>query len=169
MATSTRLAKIIDRSQPGSKRRKPARQLSFPSAGAYRQTLRQVATFLFALERLPYVTEGVAIDLAKVERHDFGSSYVSVELTEYAFRLSQDGSEYIPGVGSDSYSSDNFELEAGGFRNGETEDFREWLEAFRCARGTYSVVNDGDDNIDLSEEGRDDGWERLAKYWTGRP
>lgn len=127
--------------------------------------LRKMAAFLFALERLPYATPGVSIDLAITQRIEGNLSYVSVEVSSDAFRLSMGGSVHTPGVGSDSYSETNFEVEAGGYREGTTEDFEGWLEVFRTTAGSYSFEDLGDDDVDLSEEVPSDGWDRLAAYW----
>ena len=127
--------------------------------------LRQIAVFLFALERLPYASVGVSIDLAITHRIEESFSYVSVEISGDAFRLSTGGSVYSPGVGSDSYSEIRFEIETGGYREGTTEAFAEWLDMFRATHGSYSIENFGDDDIDLTEEAPADGWDRLAAYW----
>ena len=127
--------------------------------------LRKMAAFLFALERLPYATVGVSIDLAITQRVERNLSYVSVEISDDAFRLSTGGSVYSPDVGSDSYSETGFEVETGGYREGTTEAFKEWLEMFRATHGSYSIEDIGDDDIDLTEEAPADGWDRLAAYW----
>jgi hypothetical protein len=126
--------------------------------------LNKVSKFLFALERLPYASPGVSVDLSILERGEGGSSYVSVELTDQVFRLSRGGSEYTPGVGSDSYVNTDVQLETGGFREGSSADFEEWLYAFRNASGSYAIYDNGDD-VELSDQAPGDGWERLANYW----
>jgi len=130
--------------------------------------LRRMAAFLFALERLPYATAGVSMDLAINQRIDGNLSYVSVEIREDSFRLSTGGSVYSPGIGSDSYSETNFEAETGGFRQGATEAFEEWLDMFRAIDGWYSFDDITDYVIDLTEEVPADGWDRLAAYWDSQ-
>ena len=125
--------------------------------------LRKIATFLYALERLPYATPNVALDLAFMERIDENLSYVSVELDEQSFRLATGGSVFSPDVGGDSFSETSFEIETGGFRDGSTEAFNEWLHAFASAGATIEIQ--GDDDADLTEPAPDDGWERLENYW----
>ncbi|MEO6924767.1 MAG: hypothetical protein ABI142_13145 [Bryocella sp.] len=125
-------------------------------------TLRNVAAFLYALERLPYATQEVSLDLALMDRVDGNMSYVSVELDDQAFRLSTGGSVHSPGIGGDSYSQTTFEIELGGFREGTTQDFSDWLDAF-VSGGAIELQGDGD--ADLSTLAPDDGWDRLAKYW----
>lgn len=130
------------------------------------EALRKIATLLYALERLPYATPNVALDLAFMERIDENLSYVSVELDEQSFRLSTGGSVFSPDVGSDSFSESTFEIETGGFRDGSTEAFHEWLRAFASAGSTIEIQ--GDDDSDLNAPAPDDGWERLENYWRSQ-
>lgn len=127
------------------------------------ETLKKISAFLYALERLPYATPSLFLDLAIMERRDEKLSYVSVELDGQSFRLSTGGSVYSPDVGSDSFSETLIEIETGGFREGSTDDFSLWLEAFVSAGGIIEV--EGDDDISLTEPAPDDGWDRLEKYW----
>lgn len=127
------------------------------------ETLKQVAAFLYALERLPYATPDVSLDFAIMDRVDGNLSYVSVELDGQSFRLSTGGSVYSPDVGSDSFSETTFEIETGGLRDGSTEAFIDWLDAFVSADGLIEIQ--GDDDTDLTELAPDDGWDRLATYW----
>ena len=127
------------------------------------QILRHIAAFLYALERLPYATPDMSLDLAIMERIDQSLSYVSVELDGQSFRLSTGGSVYSADVGSDSFSETAFEIETGGFREGSTQDFSDWLDVFVSARGTIEIQ--GDDDADLTEPAPKDGWDRLERYW----
>lgn len=127
--------------------------------------VRKMATFLFALERLPYATPGVSMDVGIMERVDGNLSYVSVEIDDGVFRLSTGGHVYSPDVGGDSYSETYFHLETGGFREGTSEGFENWLESFGSAAGTYAIEEIACDEIDLTEEARLDGWDRLEAYW----
>lgn len=127
------------------------------------EALKKIAAFLYSLERLPYVTPEISLDLAIMDRVDENLSYASVELDSQSFRLSTGGSVYSPDVGSDSYSETTFEIEAGGFREGSTQGFSDWLDTFVSTGGTIEIQ--GDDDADLSELAPDDGWDRLEKYW----
>lgn len=127
------------------------------------ESLKKIAAFLYALERLPYATPDVSLDLAIMGRGDENLSYTSVEMDGQSFRLSTGGSVYSPDVGSDSFSETTFEIEAGGFRDGSTEAFSDWLDAFVSAKGAIEIQ--GDDDADLTEPAPNDGWDRLAKYW----
>lgn len=127
------------------------------------ETLRKIAAFLYALERLPYATPGVSLDLAIMERINENLAYVSVELDGQSFRLSTGGSVYSPDVGGDSFSETVFEIETGGFREGSTSAFIDWLDVFVSAAGTIEIQ--GDDDADLTEPAPEDGWDRLERYW----
>lgn len=129
-------------------------------------SLKDIAAFLHALGRLPYVTPNVSLDLALITRVEKNLSYVSVELDDQAFRLSTGGSVSSPDVGSDSYSSTTVEIELGGFREGTTQDFEDWLDQFVSAGGVIEIQ--GDSDLDLTEGVPDDGWNRLDRYWESR-
>jgi len=129
-------------------------------------SLKDIAAFLHALRRLPYATPDVSLDLALMTRIDENLSYVSVELDDQSFRLSTGGSVYSPDVGSDSYSSTTVEIELGGFREGTTQDFEDWLDQFVSAGGGIEIQ--GDCDVDLTEGAPDDGWDRLDRYWESR-
>jgi hypothetical protein len=128
--------------------------------------LKEIAAFIFALQRLPYATPAVALDLALIDEIGENLSYVSVELDGQSFRLSIGGSVYSPDVGSDSYSNTTFQVELGGFRDGTTQDFEEWLDAFVSVGGAIEIQ--GDSDTDLTEPAPEDGWDRLDKYWEQR-
>ncbi len=132
--------------------------------------LRLMATFLFALERLPYATEGFYIDLAITQRHANSFSYINVEIGGSAFRLATGESVYSPDVGSDNHSETNLEMEIGGFRDGTTQDFEEWLDkfSFLASDGSYSFEGEDNLDLDLTEEVPADGWDRLAAYWDSQ-
>ena len=129
-------------------------------------SLRGIGAFLHALRRLPYSTPDVALDLALMIRIDQNLSYVSIELDDQAFRLSIGGSVHSPDVGSDSYSRTTIEIERGGFREGATQDFKDWLDQFVSAVGVIEIQ--GDSDTDLTESAPDDGWDRLDRYWETR-
>jgi len=128
--------------------------------------LKDIAAFLHALGRLPYATPDVSLDLALMTRIEENLSYVSVELDGQAFRLSIGGSVNTPDVGSDSYSSTTVEIELGGFREGTTQDFEDWLDQFVSAGGVIEIQ--GDCDTDFTESAPDDGWDRLDRYWESR-
>jgi hypothetical protein len=126
-------------------------------------TLKKIAAFLYGLERLPYCTPGLALDLAIMDRFGGELSYTSVELDSQSFRLSSGGFSNSSEFGGDSFSETVFEIETGGFREGSTEAFSEWLDSFIGASGVIEVQ--GDDDVDLTDPSDEDGWIRLGKYW----
>lgn len=131
--------------------------------------LKKAAVFLYAMDRLPYPTPGVDLDLAITRRPEGGGlSYVSAEISENSFRLSTGGSEYTPDVGSDCYSRTLVQMETGGFREGSMHDFEEWLDAFVAAGGEVTIEDQNEEEVDLTEATSGDGWNRLAEYWDAR-
>lgn len=130
--------------------------------------LKDVAVFLHALERLPCATTGVGLDLGLMTRRGEELSYVSVEIGDDRFRLVVGGHAYSPDVGGDSYSETVFEAETGGYRDGNSDDFRHWLEIFVASEGEIEIDGCSDDDIDLAEEAPADAWDRLYRYWESR-
>jgi hypothetical protein len=130
------------------------------------RVLHRVAAVLHAIDRLPYTTPGISIDLAVIDRVGDNMSYVSIEIDDSSIRLSRGGYVFTPGVGGDTYSTTDFEIERGGYRSGETEEFEEWLSAFAAAAGSLAV--EGDAEVDFTDQAPDDGWERLANYWESQ-
>jgi hypothetical protein len=122
---------------------------------------------LFALERLPRSTPGVAVAIGPVYSFNSESSYCDLYITESEFRLSGGGNTYDPGVGSDSFSSTVFELEISGFRegSGDSEEVLGWLEQFDelinlGARIQIEYLGD-DTLVDWSAKGSDSFWDEL--------
>jgi hypothetical protein len=80
---------------------------------------------LYALDRLPLVTAGSSSEFGIVYRagtEDFSEmKYIIFRITESDFEISQGGSVYNKGVGSDSFSEPGWLVEVGGYRNGECE------------------------------------------------
>lgn len=130
------------------------------------KVLHQVAAVLHAIDRLPYATPGISVDLAVIDRAGSDMSYVSIEIDESSIRLSRGGYVFTPGVGGDTYSTTDFEIERGGYRSGDTEEFEDWLSAFATAPGSLAV--EGDADVDFTDQAPDDGWERLANYWESQ-
>lgn len=80
---------------------------------------------LYALERLPLVTEGVCSEFGV--SYDFGteefseSRYINFIISEYDFEISDGGSVYDKFVGSDSYSNLGWFIEVDGYRETECQ------------------------------------------------
>ena len=71
---------------------------------------------LYALQRLPQVTDGAACEFGLIYRNAGESRYIEFEVSEHAFGISIGGSNYDPNVGSDSFSQPGWRVEVGGFR-----------------------------------------------------
>lgn len=131
--------------------------------------VRQVGTVLFALERLPRPTPGVAVGLGVAYRYNNESTYCELFISESEFRLSNGGNTYDPGVGSDSYSQTIFEMETSGFREGSGDDYEVtgWFNSINellTMESSIDIEYLGDDEaVDWSEEGSEDFWEDLEE------
>lgn len=123
--------------------------------------IRNISTFLCALERLPYATPDISISLACEVREGRELVYMDASICEGYFRLSTGGHVYDPGVGGDSFSECVFEVEAGGFRSGDAFSFQCWIDGFVNFSGEWSFDNAGDDDVDYDACVPDDGWSRL--------
>jgi len=136
-----------------------------PSVSGY--TVRQIGTVLFALERLPRATPGVAVSFSLVYRFNHESSGCDLFISESEFRLETGGNTYDPEVGSDSYGDTIFEMETSGFRRGSADSFEVvgWLNQFDellNLGGQIEIDYLGDDedvdwsNDDIEETEEDD-------------
>lgn len=129
--------------------------------------VRKIGTVLFALERLPRSTPGVAVSLGLVNRFNNESCFSDIYISEDEFRLSSGGNSYDPAVGSDSYSSNAFELETSGYRDGDAEsgEVAGWFNQFDELLGlgaTIQIEYIGEDEmVDWSAEGTENFWEEL--------
>lgn len=123
--------------------------------------IRNVSTFLFALERLPYSTPDVCISVSREVREGRELAYIDVAISGDYFRLSTGGYVHDASMGGDSYGQSVFEVETDGFRAGGASAFERWLEAFEDFSGEWRFDNAGDDELDLQAELPDDGWSRL--------
>ncbi len=127
--------------------------------------LHLAAKVLLALMRLPRPTPGIAIDMTISYRFNNELSYRGIFISEESFRLQSGGSIYTPGVGSDSYSADDIEMEIGGFRS--NVDFflvSGWLESCRELLNMSAEVSFedlGDDDVDWDVEDSEDYWDKL--------
>lgn len=83
--------------------------------------VRRIGTVLFALERLPRSTPGVAVGLSVAYRYNNESTYCELFISDSELRLSSGGNAYDPAVGSDNYGQTVFEMETSGFKDGHTD------------------------------------------------
>ena len=74
---------------------------------------------LYALQRLPEATDGVACEFGLIYRHNGESRYIEFEVSEHAFGISFGGRNYDPNVGGDSFSQPGWRVEVGGYREDE--------------------------------------------------
>lgn len=123
-------------------------RLSQPSVSV--AMIRQLAAFLFALERLPKTTPG--IDLCLTVNYRFGAelSYHDVYLSDSELRLTTGGSVYDPGVGSDSYSTLVLDMNPTGYVEGHIASpaIIDWLGGFEellNLGGRFDIDYFGDD------------------------
>lgn len=121
-------------------------------------TIRQIGTVLFALERMPRATPGIAVAFSLVYRFNHESTGCDLFISESEFRLETGGNAYSPEVGSDSYSNIVFEMETSGFRRGSADSFEVigWLNQFDevlnlGVRIEIDYLGD-DDDVDWSAE-----------------
>lgn len=131
--------------------------------------IRQIGTVLFALERLPRSTPGIAVGIGPRYSFNNESSYCDLFISEHEFRLGSGGSTYDPAVGGDHYSSTAFELGISGSREGyaESEEVSYWFSQFDelfnlGAKIEVDYVGE-DELVDWSEEGSENFWDELEK------
>jgi hypothetical protein len=93
---------------------------------------------LYALQRLPLVTPGVWVEVTLYtgdgdkdysERH-----YWSFQIVDCGFYVSEGGSVYDPGVGSDSYTTFAYEVETSGYTNTDGDPY-DWVCSMNEALG----------------------------------
>jgi len=131
------------------------------------QQIVGLGKLLHGLQRLPLSTPGVDITVTIANRTSEDLFYQSVHLSESSFELSSGGAQYTPDVGSDSYTSFNFLVEAGGFRDSTTvTEVEDWILGFiesLCDEEQAFEVDDQDEEsaLDWHEEGGEDYWDQL--------
>lgn len=121
------------------------------------QQIAQMAAFLYAVQRLPVVTEGVNMSISLVYRVGRESNYKQVHIDRESFRLESGGYAHEEGVGGDSFGGILFEAFAGGGRDGDSSEAMEFMEALRERAEDPSMQVEIDDNSD--EPLRD--WDQL--------
>jgi hypothetical protein len=85
------------------------------------------------------------------------------------FEISSGGAEYSPGVGSDSYTSFNFLVEASGYRdNAWYTDIEDWTSGFiesLCDDKQDFTVDDEESTLEWHETDVEKYWNQLdSKY-----
>lgn len=129
--------------------------------------VRDISKVLYALERLPRPTPGIAIGLTVAYHYNNECTYCELFISEEEFRISSGGNTYDPGVGSDSYGETLFEMETSGFRDGSADWYQlsGWFDSARellNMEHRISIEDLGDDGeIDWSDEESEDYWDKL--------
>lgn len=80
-----------------------------------------------ALRRMPYSTTGVYGHISIHLRINEELKYYDISVFEEEIALSDGGSVYTQGVGSDSYSNECFYMQTGGFIEGSDLDIYDWI------------------------------------------
>lgn len=100
---------------------------------------------LYALQRLPEVTDGVACEFGLMYRHGGESRYIEFEVSEHAFGISVGGTNYELNVGGDSFSQPGWRVEVGGSRDDKNPNLlynvSDQISEFVCL-GAEIVVHD---------------------------
>lgn len=129
------------------------------------RALRQLASFLFALERLPFPTSNFQQHLSIVSPAHSGATYVGVVLCSEEFSLLMYPPHVSPAHDGADEKETVFEVNVDGMRLGSTRTFGAWLEAFEAAPGPLSLETF--DDADMTEGRPRSGWEALSAYWGG--
>jgi hypothetical protein len=91
--------------------------------------------------------------------------YRSLDLSDSCFELSSGGTEFTPGVGSDSYTSFSFLVEFDGFRwDTMLTELEDWVYAFvrsLCDQDEDLHIHDETSELDWDEEKSEDDWDSL--------
>lgn len=126
--------------------------------------VREVGAVLFALERLPRSTPGIAVGLTLAYRANNESTFCELFVSENELRLSKGGNTYDPAVGSDSYGITCLEMETSGYRDGASDsgEVISWFDSINELLSIGNVVDLeylGDDRtVDWFDEGCEDFW-----------
>jgi hypothetical protein len=128
--------------------------------------IAKIGKFLFALERLPRITEGFGMSLTLTYSYNNESSYQAVSIDSDSFKLSSGGNAYDPAVGGDSYSSTELEIGIGWREGGDLMEMSGWVDSFaeKAADKDYEIDFEdfGSDPIEWSpDDDRKDPWDRI--------
>lgn len=126
--------------------------------------IERLAKILFALERLPWKTEGINCDLIFRLEAEAGITYVRhLEISEGSFSLYEAMNFYVNNI-LESDGQILFQVETGGFRDGTTDNFSNWL-CFETKGCSIEVSDNIGDPIPDLPQVSEDGWKRLKAYW----
>lgn len=129
------------------------------------QEIAQMAAFLYALERLPQVTEGISMEVRLVYEYNGERSWRQVRIDDCSCTLESGGYTYSPGIGGDSYSERIFEASAGGGREGNAFQASEFANMFQESATDDSYKLEIDEDLGTTF----DQWDQEAdeKLWSG--
>ena len=136
--------------------------LRLPSLSGY--DVHRIGKLLYALERLPRPSPGIAIGLTVSYRVGDEMVYQDIYVGDSFFYLSSGGSIYTPGAGSDHHSQRAFEVELSGYRSGG--DIEDWANRFRETLSLWPDIEISfeeldDDNVEWDTEPAEDYWDKL--------
>lgn len=112
---------------------------------------------LYALERMPNVTEGVYCEYGIVYRagtEEFNEMrYITFLITDYLFSISKGGSVYESLVGGDSFSEPDWIIELGGYRDTEMDlfDIEDSIQEYLNLGAEITVEDESDINFEQDE------------------
>ncbi len=128
--------------------------------------ITELGVFLYAVERLPMITEGISMALMLKLVVNEESNYKQVRIDGESFCVEQGGYVYDPAAGGDSFGAVIFEVSTGGGREGELFEAVQFMDSFAAVAGDadYKVFleNDLDEAFDQWDQPLPaDPWEGL--------
>ncbi|GEM_PF-4122367 len=128
------------------------------------ETMIVLVRAIYGLERLPYSTPGLDVALSTTYSDSQTISSTRFSLSESSLEL-QDGGAEIGPFGSDSFDRGSFQVETGGFRDGETEFVKDWIQSFVSeleSPKTELETEDYEGKLDLSEPNPEIDWKAIT-------
>jgi hypothetical protein len=113
---------------------------------------------LYALERLPMVTPGANTEFGIVYRsgdEEFSEMrYIDFRISEFVFEISEGGSVFEKGIGSDSFSRPGWLVEAGGYRETERElyNLEDSINEYLNLGAEISVCDESEIKTDIDND-----------------
>lgn len=128
--------------------------------------ISQLAAFLFALKRLPLVTEGICLGIRLVYEFNEDRIWRQIRIDDSSLNLESGGYAFSPGVGGDSYSGSILEAYAGGGRDGDALQASEFATLFLESAADSSYHLEIDDDLGTAfdqwdQEADQDAWSNL--------
>jgi len=129
------------------------------------QVIAQLAAFLYAMQRLPQVTESMSMGVRLVYEFNEERTWRQIRLEDSSFILETGGYVFTPGIGGDSYSERLFEVYAGGGREGDPFAASEFAQMFAEAAGDPEQTVEVDEDLGCAF----DQWDQESQEhpWSG--